>query len=149
MQGQTIYAYTALEVNYHCAQILSRGPQALGFDIEWRVTYKAGEVPRKTALLQLCSKEANGSYRCWLLHIAHSGVTPCLLQLLQSEVRPVSSSAKACLPLYCCPVVSQFVTRFLLCPARHRAQHVVTVCVVISYLSTEAGSCLAVTWSCG
>lgn len=86
MQGPIIYAYTALEVDYHCTQILAKGPQAAGFDIEWRVTYKAGEVPRKTALLQLCSRDCSGSYRCWLLHIAHSGITPSLLQLLQSEV---------------------------------------------------------------
>ena len=105
MQGQTIYAYTALEVNYHCTQIISRGPQALGFDIEWRVTYKAGEVPRKTALLQLCSREPNGSYRCWLLHIAHSGVTPCLLQLLQSEVRFVGKCKSMFATLVPCRVV--------------------------------------------
>ena len=105
MQGQTIYAYTALEVDYHCTQVLSRGPQALGFDIEWRVTYKAGGVPRKTALLQLCSKEPNGSYKCWLLHIAHSGVTPCLLQLLQSEVRFVGKCKSMFATLVPCRVV--------------------------------------------
>ncbi len=85
-QGQTIYAYTAVEVNYHCTQLLKDPPSTVGFDIEWRVTYKAGEAPRKTALLQLCSRKQHGQYQCLLLHIAHSGITPALIQILGSEV---------------------------------------------------------------
>lgn len=86
VQGQITYAYTSLEVDYHCTQLFNKGPQALGFDIEWLVTYKAGQVPRKTALLQLCHRQGKGSYQCYLLHLTHSGVTPALSRLLQSEV---------------------------------------------------------------
>ena len=35
-------------------QILLSKPKVCGFDIEWRVTYKSGEAPNKTALIQLC-----------------------------------------------------------------------------------------------
>ncbi|KAL0037504.1 hypothetical protein WJX77_000402 [Trebouxia sp. C0004] len=84
-KGHTLYAYTALEVDYHCTQLLKDPPSTVGFDIEWRVTYKAGEAPRKTALLQLCSRRQHGQYQCLLLHIAHSGLTPALLQILESE----------------------------------------------------------------
>lgn len=85
MQGPIIYAYTAIEVDYHCTQLLKQAPQAVGFDIEWRVTYKPGEV-RKTALMQLCSKTQQGQYQCLLLHIAHTGLTPSLIEVLQRQV---------------------------------------------------------------
>ena len=64
----------------------------MGFDIEWRVTYKPGEV-RKTALMQLCSKTQQGHYKCLLLHIAHTGLTPSLIEVLQ---RQVSSLERVC-----------------------------------------------------
>lgn len=85
LQGPITYAYTALEVDYHCTQLLKEGPQAVGFDIEWRVTYKPGEV-RKTALLQLCHRIQQGQYKCLLLHVAHTGLTPALIEILQREV---------------------------------------------------------------
>lgn len=88
MQGPIIYAYTGMEVDYHCTQLLKQGPQAVGFDIEWRVTYKPGEV-RKTALMQLCSKTQQGQYKCLLLHLAHTGLTPALVQVLQCQVSSV------------------------------------------------------------
>ncbi|KAL3131058.1 hypothetical protein ABBQ38_000374 [Trebouxia sp. C0009 RCD-2024] len=83
-KGPIIYAYTAIEVDYHCTQLLKQGPQAVGFDIEWRVTYKPGEV-RKTALMQLCSRSQHGQYKCLLLHIAHTGLTPSLIEVLESQ----------------------------------------------------------------
>lgn len=79
-----------MEVDYHCTQLLKQGPQAVGFDIEWRVTYKPGEV-RKTALMQLCSKSQQGHYKCLLLHIAHTGLTPSLIAVLQCQVSPLES----------------------------------------------------------
>lgn len=90
MQGPIIYAYTAIEVDYHCTQLLKQGPQAVGFDIEWRVTYKPGEV-RKTALMQLCSKTLEGQYKCMLLHIAHTGLTPSLIKVLHRQVSSLES----------------------------------------------------------
>ena len=95
-----MYVYTALEVDYHCKQLLKEPQSAVGFDIEWRVTYKAGEAPRKTALLQLCSKQLQGQYQCLLLHIAHSGLTPALIQLLQSQVCCLQCMLY-CTVLYC------------------------------------------------
>ena len=71
---------------------MKQGPQAVGFDIEWRVTYKPGEV-RKTALMQLCSKTQQGQYQCLLLHIAHTGLTTSLTEVLQ---RQVSSHQDVC-----------------------------------------------------
>ena len=41
-------------------------PITCGFDIEWRVTYKAGEGPRKTAVFQLCMSEKE----CFIFHIS-------------------------------------------------------------------------------
>ena len=79
-----------MEVDYHCTQLLKQGPQAVGFDIEWRVTYKPGEV-RKTALMQLCSKSQQGHYKCLLLHIAHTGLTPSLIAVLQCQVSSLES----------------------------------------------------------
>lgn len=82
-----------MEVDYHCTQLLKQGPQAVGFDIEWRVTYKPGEV-RKTALMQLCSNTPQGQYKCLLLHLAHTGLTPALIEVLQ---RQVSSLEHVCI----------------------------------------------------
>jgi hypothetical protein len=55
----------------------------LGFDIEWKVTYRTGEAPRPAALIQLCvpSTSASGA-ECYLLHVARTGITPGLTRLL-------------------------------------------------------------------
>ena len=109
-----MYVYTAVEVDYHCKRLLKEPQSAVGFDIEWRVTYKAGEAPRKTALLQLCSKQLQGQYQCLLLHIAHSGLTPALIQLLQSQVCCLQCML-CCTVLYCTvPNVLQCFVFFLL-----------------------------------
>ena len=33
-----------MEVDYLCQQLLASGINALGLDIEWKVTFKAGQV---------------------------------------------------------------------------------------------------------
>eukprot|EP00884_Botryococcus_braunii_P005842 jgi/Botrbrau1/15259/Bobra.0382s0001.1 len=76
-------------------------------DIEWRVTFKAGQAPRKAALLQLCYRPVEtavpvgqlshscgaskgpvnpgGDLTCLLLHIAYSGITPALARILMNQ----------------------------------------------------------------
>ncbi|KAK9917730.1 hypothetical protein WJX75_007618 [Coccomyxa subellipsoidea] len=87
-QGCITYASLPAEVEHLCQKTLSTGVEAVGFDIEWRVTYRTGETPRPVALIQLALRPAGGGYRVFLLHVCHSGLTPSLLTLLRSpEVR--------------------------------------------------------------
>jgi hypothetical protein len=59
----------------------SQSTCVFGFDIEWRVTYVAGQAPRKTALLQL--SDANTAY---LFHIIHFSEFPLsLIALINSK----------------------------------------------------------------
>ncbi len=53
-QGRVLYAGTPLEVERLCGRLLALGVAAAGFDTEWRVTFRAGEPPRRTAVIQLC-----------------------------------------------------------------------------------------------
>lgn len=53
MQGQLVYPTTSGDINHHCERLLASGCTAVGMDTEWRVTYRANEAPRKTALLQV------------------------------------------------------------------------------------------------
>ena len=106
------------EVDQACQWLLTSGVAALGFDIEWRVTYRTGVPPRPVALIQVCwtpptpgaaaqaglearqqhqqqrqqrqqhqqQRQRQQQHTCLLLHVAHSGLTPHLRQLLQSPV---------------------------------------------------------------
>ncbi|KAK9814882.1 hypothetical protein WJX73_001238 [Symbiochloris irregularis] len=83
-KGRIKYAFTAVEAEYLCQRLLASSITALGFDIEWRVTFKAGQVPCRAALLQLCYFEPGSQiYECLLLQIRHTGLTPSLRQLLE------------------------------------------------------------------
>ncbi|CAK0738070.1 hypothetical protein CVIRNUC_000989 [Coccomyxa viridis] len=79
-------AYAALqeEVENSCQSLLASGVPCLGFDIEWHVTYRTGEIPRPVALIQLASWLGPAAVRCHLLHIACSGITPSLSRILCS-----------------------------------------------------------------
>ena len=55
MQGRIVYPTTSGDINHHCERLLASGCTAIGMDTEWRVTYRANEAPRKTALLQVGS----------------------------------------------------------------------------------------------
>lgn len=88
--GNAKYLFTAYEVNSACAQLLRHPPTALGWDIEWMVTYKTGQQPRPVALIQLCFAAATAApappaYSCLLLHVARSGITHHLKELLCCE----------------------------------------------------------------
>lgn len=52
--GALHYAYTAAEVNCLCDELIREQPEVVGLDLEWRPTFKKGQAPRKTALIQLC-----------------------------------------------------------------------------------------------
>ncbi|EIE27670.1 ribonuclease H-like protein [Coccomyxa subellipsoidea C-169] len=94
VQGCITYASLPAEVEHLCQLALSCGVEAVGFDIEWRVTYRhaicrptsdsTGETPRPVAVIQLALRPPGGAYRVFLLHVYHSGLTPALLTLLRS-----------------------------------------------------------------
>ena len=48
---------------------------------------RTGEVPRAVAVVQLASALRHRTVRCYLLHIAYSGITPGLSDILTSPVR--------------------------------------------------------------
>lgn len=52
----------------------------IGFDIEWRPTFKRGVPPGKTAVMQICCD----TNHCLVLHLIHSGI-PRNLQLLLED----------------------------------------------------------------
>eukprot|EP00897_Mesotaenium_endlicherianum_P010417 jgi/Mesen1/9403/ME000614S08659 len=52
---------------------------AVGLDIEWKVSFKRGATPNKSALLQLCAS----ARCCYLVHVFLTGVTPSLRLLLE------------------------------------------------------------------
>ena len=49
-QGSMKYAHTAVEVDFLCQQLLASPIRALGLDIEWKVTFKAGQVVSYTSI---------------------------------------------------------------------------------------------------
>ena len=90
-RGQTRYCGDVDSVDRAAAHLLALQPAAVGFDIEWLVTYETGVPPRPVALIQ-CSFHDTSAYpaqlTCLLLHIAASGLTPALAQLLASPAIP-------------------------------------------------------------
>ncbi|KAK9832852.1 hypothetical protein WJX81_007824 [Elliptochloris bilobata] len=59
-QGRMLYASTPSDVDQLCWRLLSLGVAVVGFDIEWRVTFKAGATLRRTAVIQLCYQVPQG-----------------------------------------------------------------------------------------
>ncbi|XP_027334434.1 Werner Syndrome-like exonuclease isoform X2 [Abrus precatorius] len=53
---------------------------AVGFDIEWRPTFRKGVPPGKVAVMQICGDTSH----CHVLHLIHSGI-PRNLQLLLED----------------------------------------------------------------
>ncbi|CAN0875263.1 3'-5' exonuclease [Linum grandiflorum] len=85
--GRISYSRTSMEVEKDARELLrsieaKRGGScqvAVGFDIEWKPTFKRGALPSKAAVMQLCADVG----QCYVMHIIHSGVTPTLRLLLQ------------------------------------------------------------------
>ncbi|PIA35914.1 hypothetical protein AQUCO_03400066v1 [Aquilegia coerulea] len=85
--GQIVYCRTVPEVEKATAELMelieakqkNMEQVTLGLDIEWRPSFRRGEVPRKAAVMQICGDTS----RCYVLHIVHSGIPPTLQLLLE------------------------------------------------------------------
>ncbi|KAJ0092066.1 hypothetical protein Patl1_26076 [Pistacia atlantica] len=57
------------------------GQVAIGFDIEWRPSFRRGVLPGKAAVMQICGDTGH----CYVMHIIHSGIPPSLKFLLEDS----------------------------------------------------------------
>ncbi|KAK9901443.1 hypothetical protein M0R45_002127 [Rubus argutus] len=87
--GQITYSRTAVEVEKAAMEIIKTvkakkselGQNTVGFDIEWKPTFKRGVPPGKVAVLQICGDTSC----CHVMHIIHSGIPRSLQLLLESS----------------------------------------------------------------
>ncbi|XP_010274075.1 PREDICTED: Werner Syndrome-like exonuclease isoform X1 [Nelumbo nucifera] len=87
--GEIVYSRTFHEVEKATMDLLkildakkkSMDQITLGFDIEWRPTFRRGEAPGKAAVFQICGDTS----RCDVMHIIHSGIPPILQSLLEDS----------------------------------------------------------------
>ncbi|GAV82112.1 DNA_pol_A_exo1 domain-containing protein [Cephalotus follicularis] len=87
--GQIFYGRTAIEVDKAAGDLLQIleakrreiGQVTVGFDIEWRASFKRGVSPGKTAVMQICGD----TNHCYVMHIFHSGIPPSLQSLLEDS----------------------------------------------------------------
>ncbi|KAL8204638.1 hypothetical protein R6Q57_010261 [Mikania cordata] len=85
-KGHIVYSRTFSEVEKAADELLkfvesknSDGNRVvIGFDIEWRPTFKKGAGQSKAAVIQICADAA----RCHVMHIIHSGFPQNLKSLL-------------------------------------------------------------------
>lgn len=88
-QGNIVYSRTASEVDKASKELLrfvqakkrEAGHVVLGFDIEWKPTFKRGVLPGKAAVMQICG-DAN---HCHVMHIIHSGIPSSLRSFLEDS----------------------------------------------------------------
>lgn len=86
--GQIMYSRTFDDVEKSVTKFLKKLEEkkrkmlqiAIGFDIEWRPTFKRGVPPGKVAVMQICADPSH----CLVLHLIHSGI-PQNLQLLLED----------------------------------------------------------------
>ena len=76
-RGRLIYARSARGVEDACREM--RGASALGFDIEWRVTFERGRAPNPVAVLQLATSDS-----AFVIQLCALGgaIPACLVDLL-------------------------------------------------------------------
>ncbi|XP_065052837.1 bifunctional 3'-5' exonuclease/ATP-dependent helicase WRN-like isoform X1 [Rhopilema esculentum] len=81
--GKVHYIHQKDEGNFVCQNMLDspHKPIVCGFDIEWKVNYRAGEGLCKTALLQICTSEKE----CFLFHLAAMNGFPVALKCLLED----------------------------------------------------------------
>ncbi|KAF8402155.1 hypothetical protein HHK36_013107 [Tetracentron sinense] len=87
--GQIIYCRTVTEVERATMELLeiieakkrNMDEVFLGFDIEWRPTFRRGAACRKAAVMQICGDTSH----CYVMHIIHSGIPPILQSLLEDS----------------------------------------------------------------
>ncbi|CAH9120883.1 unnamed protein product [Cuscuta epithymum] len=90
--GRVIYSRTACEVERSAEKILRLVEErrskeeavALGFDMEWKPSFKKGVSPGKAAVMQICGDMDN----CYVFHIFHSGISQNLQLLLENNTIP-------------------------------------------------------------
>lgn len=86
-KGRVIYSRTTKEVEKSAVELFNfveekkrkEGQVALGFDIEWKPTFRRGVATGKAAVMQICGDKGN----CYVLHIFHSGIPQTLRSLLE------------------------------------------------------------------
>ncbi|KAF2299976.1 hypothetical protein GH714_006518 [Hevea brasiliensis] len=87
--GHILYSRTPVEVEKAARELLQSleakqgemGQVIVGFDIEWRPSFRRGVLPGKVAVMQLCC----GTDYCHVMHIFHSGITETLQFLLENS----------------------------------------------------------------
>ena len=78
-RGRLVYARSISGVEDVCREIRdTRGASALGFDIEWRVTFERGRAPNPVAVLQLATSDS-----AFVIQLSALATVPaCLVDLL-------------------------------------------------------------------
>lgn len=88
-KGYITYSRTTHEVDEAAKELIQfveskkkqDGRAILGFDIEWKPTFRRGVPPGKAAVMQICGDTS----RCYVMHIIHSGIPKSLQSLLEDE----------------------------------------------------------------
>ncbi|XP_055960868.1 3'-5' exonuclease isoform X2 [Mercurialis annua] len=87
--GKILYSRTPADVDKAARELLKSvesirketSSASIGFDIEWKPTFKKGVLPGKAAVMQLCI----GTDHCHVMHIFHSGIPESLQFLLEDS----------------------------------------------------------------
>ncbi|KAL0867339.1 hypothetical protein Bca101_046457 [Brassica carinata] len=87
--GRIVYSKTASEVDRRAMQLLKvldtkrdlSGRAFIGFDIEWRPSFRKGVLPGKVAVVQIC---VDNNY-CDVMQIIHSGIPHSLQHLIEDS----------------------------------------------------------------
>lgn len=85
-KGRIVYSRTVFEVEKAANELLKfvetkkrdGGRAILGFDIEWRPTFRKGAKTGKAAVMQICAERGH----CHVMHVFHSGFPQNLQALL-------------------------------------------------------------------
>lgn len=92
-KGIVQIAKTESECVWLASKLLLDKPAAVGFDVEWRVSYETGFPPRKISLIQVCYRTNGQSFSpdgsdcvCLLFQLFHCGVHKVLRSWLQGSV---------------------------------------------------------------
>ncbi|KAF3341762.1 Werner Syndrome-like exonuclease isoform X1 [Carex littledalei] len=86
--GRIVYCRTDSEVKNATMELLdkikaknSAGRVPLGFDLEWKPSFRKGVGPGKTAVMQICMDTAC----CYVMHVIHSGIPSILKSFLEDS----------------------------------------------------------------
>ncbi|PKI62777.1 hypothetical protein CRG98_016836 [Punica granatum] len=87
--GRILYSRTTVEVEKSAAELLKKinalkrltDQVTIGFDIEWRPTFRRGAPLRKAAVMQICCNTDD----CYVMHIVHSNIPQSLKLILEDR----------------------------------------------------------------